>query len=282
MTNTALTTLPTNAVELNKIFGFEGRGKPALPTLKVNGSDEEEGCGAPKGTFVFDDGERLLYASDITIRTFIKGLQYRVWNAKDKNKNDMSIIANSFRAEFRSISGKIACGKLPKKQYLELGDNVTSLQKELQDSVKCKLIVFGLVSGTFKSVDTDEEVVLKDELFIWTTSQSSFMIMEQTISGIEKERRAVPCTPIKLKLKKEKSGSVTYFTPQPEVLNETVSLDPVVDIANLNVIKKYITDTNDFVSRKYNEALKGKAVDDDFKSVGEILEGNTPNDPLGF
>lgn len=273
MTNTALATIPTNAVDINKAFGFESsKMKPEIPVLKINGADEEDGT-APKGTFTYDTGEGIVYANDVVIRTFLKGIQYRRWDAKDKSKNDMSIIANSFRAEFRSTSGKLACGKMSSKKYAEMGSLASPTQQELQKEVKCKLILFGLVSGKFTSVDTKEEVVLEDQLFIWATPQSAFMPLDQVISGVEKERRAIPCTKIKLKLKKEKQGSVTYFVPQAEVLNDIVELSLERDIPNLDKIKKFVSDTNAHVEAKYNEALKAKALDGNFANVGEILEG---------
>jgi hypothetical protein len=215
----------------------------------------------------------VLYANDVVIRTFFKGIQYRRWDAKDKSRNDMSIIANSFRAEFRSTSGKLACGKLSSKKYAEMGSLVSPAQKELQDTVKCKLILFGLLSGKFISVDTKEELELHDQLFIWATPQSAFMPMDQVISGIEKERRTIPSTKIKLKLKKEKQGSVTYYVPQPEVLSDEVKLSLETDIPNLEKIKKFVSDTNAHVDAKYNEALKAKTLDSNFATVGEILDG---------
>ena len=270
---TTALTLPTNAIDINKAFGFSSdRPKPEIPSLKVNGTDDDDGTSAPKGTFVYDDGDRVLYAQDVTIRTFLKGMQYRMYHPKDKLKNDVSIIGNSFRVEFRSTSGKIACGKLSKKKYEELGAAATTEQKELQDLVKCKLLIFGLVSGKFTNLDTKEDVVVKDELFVWVTSQSAFMPMDQAISGIEKERRPVPCTPIRIKLKKEKNGSVTYYVPMPDVLNEVIPLNGEVDLANLEKIKNYVTSTNKYVEGKYNEALKSKTMDADFASVGTTIE----------
>lgn len=283
MTNN-LATIPVKAVDINKAFGFEGRTAPQIPTLKINGSDEEEGISAPKGNFVWDNGTDILYAPEITIRTFLKTIQYRRYHPTDKAQNDVSIIANSFRAEFRSTSGKIACGKLSKRKYEELGDNVSPVQKELQDEVKCKLILFGLVSGEFTNVETKEKVHLEDELFIWVTSQSSFMLMDKVITGIERERRPVPCTPIKIELKKEKNGQVTFFTPITKVLNKAVKLNGEIDMAHLEKIKAYVSDTNSYVEKKYNDAIKAGNIDREFANLGEILDGKKPaefpNDPL--
>ena len=282
MTNTALATIPTNAIDINKAFGFESnKPKPTIPTLKINGADEEEGVSAPKDTFVYEDGEHILYSTEVTIRTFYKGMQYRRYDSKDKTKNDMSIIANTFNAEFRSISGRLACGKIANKKFAELGSLATTEQKELQDSVKCKLILMGMVSGKFTNVDTKEEVVMEDKLFIWVTPQSAFMPLDQVIKGIEKERRAIPCTKIKLKLKKEKQGQVTYFIPQPEVLSDVVNLSAEVDLPSLAKINKYIADNNAHVNSKYDEALKIKSLDSNFATAGEILEGKKINDDFG-
>lgn len=267
-----LATVGNNPIEINKIFGFENeKMKPVIPLLKINGEDEEPGV-APKGTFTINDGESILYAPEVTIRSFLKAYQYRVYSATDKSKNDASTIEHSFKGEFRSMSGRLACGKMPKKKYLALGNSVSSTQKSLQESVKCKLLVFGLVSGKFTDLDTKKEVDLVDALFMWTVSQSAFMTMDQTINGIMQERRAVPLTYIKLKLKKEKSGAVTYFVPVPEVLTTSAILDVTKDSEHLLKIKGYITDTNEFINNKYNEAIKGKQENANFAEVGTVID----------
>lgn len=268
-----LALVANNPAQLNKAFGFEGKPKPEIPVLKVNGSDDEDGTRAPKGAFVLDDGDKVLYANEVTIRSFVKSYQYRLYDNEDPAKNDMSVIAPTFKAEFRSISGRIACGKMPKRAYMELGDNATGQQQYFQKKTSCKLLVFGLVSGTFTDLDTKKHVEVKDALFSWIVSQSGFMGVDAAITGIERERRAVPLTPIKLILKKEKNGSVTYYVPIPQVLNDTAKLDVERDGGYLERIKKFVKDTNDYINSRYAEATKHRAQNDDFKSVGEIIEG---------
>lgn len=266
--STDLAVLQNNAVELNKAFGFQGRPKPPIPMLKINGADEEDGK-APKGTLVYDDGERILYAADCTIRTFVKRFQYRLFDAKNPDAKDMSIIFNDFRQELRSTSGRMACGKMGKKAYLDLGDNVSSQQKYYQDNAKCKLLIFGLLSGKFTDVDTKKEVELKDALFSWIVSQSGYMAMDSAIKGIEKERRPVPLTEIKITLKKDKMGSVTFFTPVPEVTANVAPLVAERDAGYLKQINKFINDTNDIVNERFTAATKDKGNNDNFAEVGK-------------
>lgn len=277
--STELATLGNNAVEINKAFGFNNKIKPSIPILKINGADEEVGT-APKGTFVYDDGEKVLYSSEVNIRSFVKAYQYRIWDGADKSKNDMSTIEFSFKGEFRSMSGRFACGKMNKKKFLSLGDGATAQQKYLQENTKCKLLVFGLLSGVFTDLDTKAQIEVKDELFSWVVSQSGFMPIDQAISGIEKERRAVPLTPVKLTLKKEKQGSVTYFVPLPVVQNITEKLEVERDSAYLVQIKDFIKDTNEFVNNKFNSATKAQTENDNFAEVSKTIDGKFADDPL--
>lgn len=283
MTND-LTTLGNSAQEINKLFGFTGaRMKPSIPVLKINGADDDEGTTAPKGTFVLDDGDKVLYTETVKIRSFKKAYQYRLFDKDDKTKSDMSAIEEGFKGEFRSTSGRLACGKMNKKSYAALGSSVSAIQKYLQDNVKCKLLVFGLVSGTFTDLDTKASIEVKDELFHWVVPQSGFIAIDQAITGIEKERRAVPLTPIQLKLKKEKYGQVTYFVPMPEVLPSTEQFELERDKGYVAEIAKFIADTNTHVNARYNEATKQHHEDSEFANVGEILEGKAKpiaNDPL--
>lgn len=285
MTN-ELATLQNNPVAINKAFGFSGRPKPAIPVLRVNGADDEEGTKAPKGSFVLDDGDRILHAKSITIRSFLKAYQYRIFDQDDKTKNDMSIIANSFDTEFRSVSGRIACGRISKKAYTALGDRATTQQQYFQKKTKCKLLVFGLVSGEFTDLDTKHTIKVEDALFVWVVAQSGYNTIDPCIKGIEKERRPVPLTPIKLTLKKEKYGDNTYFVPIPDVQTNTVPLMPDRDQAYLGQIQTFVTTNNDHVNKKYAEVHSGKVQTENFKNVGEIIEGKSttpddmPNDPL--
>ena len=190
----------------------------------------------------------------------------------------------SFKEEFRSLSGKLACGKLSKKNFLALGDNATKDQQDLQKNVKCKLLVFGLVSGSFTDLDSKAKVEVKDELFVWGVSQSGFMGVDGTITGIERERRAVPLTPIRVYLKKEKMGTVVYHVPMTEVLTKVEPLVAERDAEYLAKIRNYIKDTNDYVNQKYAEALQAKAANGDFAQVHKVVNAvaaNTfHNDPL--
>ena len=85
-----------SANKINEMMGFVSTPKPQIPAFKVNGSDDDDGLKAPKGTFVYDDGDRVLYATEAHIRVFFMGYQYRYY-AKEKDvKSDASIIAVSY------------------------------------------------------------------------------------------------------------------------------------------------------------------------------------------
>lgn len=267
-----ITKLQNNPVELNKAFGFEGRPKPPIPLLYINSSDDDEGMSPPKGTFVLNDGDRLIFSTEITIRSFVKAYQYRLFDKDNKANSDMSIIANSFKEEFRSMSGRLACGKMNNKAFKDLGDNVSTQQKYYQDNTKCKLMVFGLVSGAFIDLDNKENIALKDALFMWLVPQSNFMAIDGVITGIAKERRPVPLTPIKLTLVKEKYGSNTYYSAVPSVTTDTVKLEADKDLAHLSKVKDFIKDTNKVINDKYNAATRGRNENDNFAEVAKASD----------
>lgn len=275
-----LAKLSNNAVELNKAFGFGSKVKPSIPWLRIEGADDEEGVvKAPKGTFVYDDGDRMLYAEEVHIRAFVRSYQYKLFDKKNKDKNDQSIIGLDFDTEYRSTSGRIACGKLSKKRLKELGKNISADQEYYQTNVKCKLMVFGLVTGTFTNVDTKEKVQLADELVLWGVSQSAFMSISETLKGIEKERRPVPLTPIRLSLKKEKFGQVVYYMPIPHVETRSVEFVPDRDTTYLKRIQTFISDSNDYVNARYSEAIKSGNQNADFATVSNTAKSKDA-DPL--
>lgn len=106
---TELAVVENNPVAINKLFGFENKMKPVIPVLRIEGAEDEDGViKAPKGNYVYDDGDRLLYAEEVKLRTFFKGFQYVLYDKNDRTKNDRSVIGKDFDIEYRSISGRIA------------------------------------------------------------------------------------------------------------------------------------------------------------------------------
>lgn len=282
--STEVAVFDQSAAKLNAMMGFVTRQKPVIPLLRLNSGDDEDANNAPSDTIVYDDGDNLLYTKTANIRVFFQGFQYRVFDQEKKKHTDMSIIAPNFDAEFRSMSGKIACGKLSKKKFEELGNKATAAQVEAQKKVKCKLILFGLVSGTFTNNETKAEVEITDQLFIWTVSGSAFIDMADIIKGIGKERRAIASTPIKLTLAKKKEGKVVYYVPISEVLADTVKMVPE-NMKHMDSIKNYVKDTNDYIESRYNNANRVGAENGKFAQVGKVIDGvatevDMPNDPL--
>lgn len=278
--STDLAVVGNNAVAINKLFGFDNTFERDIPVLRIEGSDDEEGVvKAPKGTFVYDDGKTLLYCNEVHFRAYVKSYQYRLYDKDNKDNNDMSIIGKDFNTEYRSTSGRIACGKLSKKRLQDV--ELTKEQQFYQDNAKCKLIVFGVVSGEFTNVDNKEKVQVEDALCLWTVSQSAFMSIAETLKGIEKERRPVPLTPIRLSLKREKNGTVTFYMPIPHVETRTAKFVVERDQEYLERITKYIKDTNDFVNNKYHEKIKENSQNDNFAAVSpKSAKGAVKDDPL--
>lgn len=266
-----------NAVAINKLFGFDSTFERDIPVLRIEGADDEEGIvKAPKGTFVYDDGKTLLYCPEVHFRAYVQTYQYRLYDKDNRENNDMSIIGKDFKTEYRSTSGRIACGKLSKKRLQ--GVELTPAQQFYQDNAKCKLIIFGVASGEFTNVDTKEKTKVEDGLCVWTVSQAAFMSIAETLKGIEKERRPIPLTPIRLSLKREKNGQVTYYVPIPHVETRTAKFVVERDQEYLGRITKYIKDTNDFVNNKYQEAVKAHSENDNFAAVAPTVA--TGADPL--
>lgn len=276
-----LAVIQNNAVEVNKLFGFANTVEREIAVLRIEGAEDEEGVvKAPKGSFVYDTGMKQFHASEVHFRAYVKAFQYRLYDKDNRDNNDMSIIGKDFTTEYRSASGRIACGKLSKKKAADLGDSVSKQQQYYQDNVKCKLLVFGVVSGDFTDVDTKEKVKLEDKLCIWTVSQSAFISIAETLKGIEKERRPVPLTPIRLSLKKERNGTVTFYAPIPHVETRTVNFVLPRDEEYLQTIQKFIQDTNEYVGGKYHEAVQSASRNDNFAEVKKVAKGSMPDDPL--
>lgn len=249
-----------NAEELNAQLGFNTRKQQPFPYLKINREAEDDnGNTLPVGTFYIDDGvNERVYSKNIEFKILFRGYQYINYNADTKRLVDSSVILPTFFGEFKSTSGKIACGRLSKKRMDEGGAHLaTQEQLSLQKSVKLKTMLFGTVSYKGKTQDgTEVEVV--DQLVMYKPSASAAMEFDKVIKSIVAEGRAVANTTLAIKTKREKNGDNVYYVP---VVTIEQGAGSVVKNAFALVTKvlEFVKANNTFVEERYAKALKGGA-----------------------
>ena len=254
-----------NTDELKKLTGQgEGGGdRVGLPRLGINYDQEtEDGNPLVRGHWkIMVDGE-FLYAPEVKIQSLMRMFEYSMWDAEANEGRGgfscKSVQKPSFGGTFPDTEGGNKCGRLTREEEEKLSDQDPAYLKSR--AVICNQVIYGTISGTFKT-GAGKEVKVDKKPMIAYFKKSGFKPISDFISGLGRQDKVMAHCEITLRTHKNKKGSVTYWTPVP-TLSGTVGLSQ--DDKHLVVkFDQTIRAHNDSVLREFKEAQKLLLSEDD-------------------
>lgn len=271
----------SNFEDIAKLTGqasFDGN-RSTLSKLKINKEsvDDDENA-IPPGSFTFMHPEHgNVYGKTAKLRIFLRGYQYILYDAKNKENSVKSKIITSWSEEAIDTKGTVRCGKVPRKE----ADTLTSDQLEANNQIKCYQHIFGVL--TMDAVNAKgEKVAIENHPVKMQVRGKNYMAMDEVIQVMSKKRREMVRTEINLSLKREKNGDVTYY-----VINTAVDFkSPHVwrgddDMELLKDFIDYKDVVNEDVFKQYTKALKGGSVSKEDKALAKALTlDDFPDDDL--
>ena len=173
-----------------------------------------------------------------------------------------------FREEARDIKGGVKCGKPPYKVMQELPDE----ERERFREITLFRQVRGLVSYTGKTV-AGEEVVIENVPCILMLKGSNYSAFESDYMDKLPSGAAIYDYEITLSAKRNKNGSVTWFT---FVYGETTKVPMSKDAYDtMLVIAEMITKENKQVDDAYFDAIRSDSIDDGaIDALGDALDAD--------
>ena len=254
-----------NTEELKKLTGQgEGGGdRVGLPRLGIN-YDQETDDGNPltRGHWkIFVDGE-FLYAPEVKIQSLMRMFEYSMWDAEANEGRGgfscKSVQKPSFGGTFPDTEGGNKCGRLTRDEEEKLSDQDPAYLKSR--AVICNQVIYGTISGTFKT-GAGKEVKVDKKPMIAYFKKSGFKPIADFINGLGRQDKVMAHCEITLRTHKNKKGSVTYWTPVP-TLSGTVGLTE--DDKQLVVkFDQTIRGHNESVLREFKDAQKLLLSEDD-------------------
>jgi len=224
-----------------------------LPRLSINYETEDDaGNTLPRGSWrVMLDGQ-YLYTTELSFRPFARMFNYSLWDSEEGKMTSQSIQTPSLGDRFPDSSGSEKCGRLSKddEAALDPADPRALLSRE----VVCNQIVYGTISGDFKSAD-GTKVKVENEPIVAYFKKSGFRPVREAIDTITRQKKLMAKTVLQLSTKKNKMGSVTFWTPtfaQVDYLDQLTSEDMGLLKKFMETIKGY----NDTILAKYRDASK--------------------------
>jgi len=236
----------TQMLSNEEIMALSGQktSTEGLFRIRINTELEDDAKNRlPVGTFVLPnpaDRVSVVYADSVSIRPFVRGFWYGVYNAKNNRYDPRTTIVSNLSEEMPDTSGNIRCGKVDKSKLNEL----TEAEKLKQKQIRCYINLYGLVSANAKTKDGTNVAVTNVPVFI-RGSGSSFMPLSEAVDVFTKQRKPMLSYNIKLTTKREKKGGNTYYViiAEAQTNNDPIPLSPDA-VEQLNVFRKIIDDEN--------------------------------------
>jgi hypothetical protein len=278
MANELTTITQADLDELIKVSGQQNeQGKNYIPRVRINRDGEDDaGKQIPVGTFAVTQDGKSVYSKTAILRVLKNAYQYSVFNEEEKRYTNQTIIFSSFNDEAIDEQGTVACGKIAKRKLEGVTEDVLKEQKR----IKCARLVYGLL--TMDGVDADGNKVPLVELpVLFKMTGSNFMpIGQEALDVIQKKKLLWSQVPIVLGTKRQKVGSNVFYNLiiEPDFAN--IKQITREDIEHTKMFNEMVTEFNQGIIKKYQEAkrLEGKTISS--KEVVDQLEADFYSDDI--
>ena len=268
------------------LTGQGGKLGNMLPKLKINYASEVEEDGKdisiPKGqwTVTFrdaDDKPVMAFAEKITVRVFIRGYRYSIW---DTDNEKLILLSSIFRnwneSVIDTLGNEHTAGKYKKVMINDFPEYETAVTQ-----LKCQQIIYGRV--TFENAVNihKKPVEVVDLPVAWVAKGSGFMPVSNAIKKLTDRKVEMEYYPFTITTHKLKKGAVTYWEP---VLEENAPVEYTEDdfLLTTRFQETITTDNNEVLAafQKRLESDKSDASADNIIDVSDLASDFDDEIPL--
>ena len=256
------------------LTGQGGKLGNMLPKLKINYASEVEEDGKdisiPKGqwTITFrdaDDKPVMAFAEKITMRAFIRGYRYSIW---DTDNEKLILLSSIFRnwneSVIDTLGNEHTAGKYKKVMINDFPEYETAVTQ-----LKCQQIIYGRVTFEDAVNIHKKPVEVVDLPVAWVAKGSGFMPVSNAIKKLTDRKVEMEYYPFTITTHKLKKGAVTYWEP---VLEENAPVEYTEDDFLLTTrFQETITTDNNEVLAAFQKRLESDKSD---ASADNIIDGS--------
>lgn len=236
----------------------EDTPKAGLSRLNINYETEtDEGQALKKGAWkVFHDGE-FIYADTVDFRPLVRTYEWSVWDQDEGKFTNRSVQAPSLDYQFPDIQGGNKCGRLTKSEEEQLGeDHPKTLASRL---ATCNQVFYASITMEGKTAD-GREVKLENYPVVSYFKRSGFRPAREAIERLGRNTLMNEVI-FELGTKRNKMGSVTYYTPV-FTQKDTVAMDDDA-MELMSMFLETVKASNNNILEQHKEALKAKASEEE-------------------
>lgn len=236
----------------------EDTPKTGLSRLNINYDTEtDDGQTLKKGAWkVYYDGE-FVYADSVEFRPLVRTYEWSVWDQEEGKFSSRSVQAPSLDFQFPDTTGGNKCGRLSKSEEEELGEkHPRTLASRL---ATCNQVFYAIITMTGKTA-SGTEVKIENYPVMTYFKRSAFRPAREAIERLGKNTLMNEVT-FELTTKRNKMGSVTYFTPV-FTQKETAPMDDA-SMETMAMFLETVKASNANILEQHKEAVKAKAKDEE-------------------
>lgn len=256
-----------NREELMKLSGQadEDQPKAGLSRLNINYTDEtDEGISLKKGVWkVYYDGE-FVFSENVDFRPLVRTYEWSVWSQEEEKFVNRSVQAPSLDYQFPDILGGNKCGRLSKSDEEQLGEkHPLTLASRL---ATCNQVFYAVISMDGKTAD-GTPVKIENYPVVAYFKRSGFRPAREAIERLGKNTLMSEVV-FELTTKKNKMGSVTYFTPIFTQKGTAKMDDASMEL--MTMFLETVKASNANILDQHKEAVKTKATDEEIDLAADF------------
>lgn len=228
--------------------------KAGLSRLNINYTDEtDEGVALKKGVWkVYYDGE-FVYADSVEFRPLVRTYEWSVWSQEEEKFVNRSVQAPSLDYQFPDILGGNKCGRLSKSDEEQLGEkHPLTLASRL---ATCNQVFYAVISMDGKTAD-GTDVKIENYPVVAYFKRSGFRPAREAIERLGKNTLMSEVV-FELTTKKNKMGSVIYFTPVFTQKGTAKMDDASMEL--MSMFLETVKASNANILEQHKEAVKANA-----------------------
>ena len=256
------------------LTGQGGRLGNMLPKLKINYASEVEEDGKdisiPKGqwTVTFrdaDDKPVMALAEKITVRVFIRGYRYSIW---DTDNEKLILLSSIFRnwneSVIDTLGNEHTAGKYKKAMINDFPEYETAVTQ-----LKCQQIIYGRVTFEDAVNIHKKPVEVVDLPVAWVAKGSGFMPVSNAIKKLTDRKVEMEYYPFTITTHELKKGAVSFWGP---VLVGTAPVEYTEDdfLLTARFLETITTDNNEVLAA-FQKRLESDKSD---TSADNIIDGS--------
>ena len=239
--------------------------KQGLSRLNINYETEtDDGHTLKKGAWkVYYDGE-FVYADTVEFRPLVRTYEWSVWDQEESKFSNRSAQAPSLNHPFPDTDGGNKCGRLTKSEEEQLGeDHPLTLASRL---ATCNQVFYALITMDGKTAD-GTTVKIENYPVMTYFKRSGFRPARE---AIEKLGKNVLMNEVifELSTKRNKQGSVTYFTPVFSQKGTESLTDERME--TMKMFLETIKASNSNIMEQHKEAVKAKSSEEEVDLAAEF------------